>query len=1418
MKPILRPLTTVLSRRPTSSFLQCLRSFSAGDDSSIQSLSHSGSVRIGHVQVPLGDPKRSDASQIPRGYLPSRPSPTMLQHLQWMMAKDSIGQDSMLIGPPGAGSIYRRRLALAYAELTQRPVEMLTLSTDTTESDLKQRRELVSSSSASPNGGTSVEFIPQAPVRAALNGRLLILDGLEEVQRNVLPTLNNLLEHREMHLDDGTFLVSPRRYQQLDKSSSFLLPVHKDFRVLALAVPAPPYPGRSLDPPLRSRFQIRRVDNPTSGELYERLMQKSTMEGEADYNRNRMVELLSTVSGSMEESCGYSIPPFPTNHLESMLEQFSIFPNQNKVTVFQRAYPLGLKDERFEEISRNSHTESQSLLRTALSQVDHKELFGRDNDSLSYLPTKIRKENPKDREALVTFSAKSKSFFGNDERIFITVPCGANEVDQSFPSFVTTSDSRQILASMMQEHSVGNDMLLMSPKGEGKSATIRQFASLLGYDTHLFAMYKEMTSRDLLLRRSTDPLSGETTWEDGILLIAAKQGDICVLDGIEKLQPDVLSSLQSLVSDRELVLPNGHRLVRSHQTADKTTIVHPSFRIIALASLSEDTGTSFLTADTMSMFTTLLLSPPTSECLSAILQTSNNKCPEEVVQKVLELGTALSSDIADECGVSKLSTRNMIRIIQRTAALNELHDIVCSVLVADLLPPSQRASLESLLSNIGITKQGESKKGKSSTGEILVKDDEFFIGDFTMKRNSSSRPEMVPSPHFFDVKSHVEAIQDLLQDWSNGERAFLMLGNQGVGKNMIIDRICQIANWEREYIQLHRDMSISAMTLAPSLEDGRIVWRDSPLIRAARDGCALVIDEADKAPIEVVSVLKGLIEDGELLLADGRRLSRHRKGTGIIEIHPDFTLWVLANRPGFPFLGNDFFGEVGDVFRTAVIPNPDFQSELNLLQSYAPAVDEKLLRSIAGSFSDLRHLSDIGDLAYPYSTREAVAVAKHLQKYPQDNVVAVLHNVLDFDSFYEQTYGTLGQVFQRHGLEVTSYPAWVKAMKAGAVDAKGDYSSLEIEYLNGRGEAGTSNNPPDLGSPKRGKWDDRNDPHVGGNQWAGGTGGSDTAGLGGRGGPYRLDRGHKVHQVSEEAKAEVDEASRKVAREIAKKALDDKLREIGMSQQEWNMYERFARSIKKDVSTLRSLLQSVSTKSTEKGWIKRQSHGEIDDSRLIDGVTGDKYIYKRRGSMEDAPSSKPKRLRFVMDISGSMYRFNSYDERLIRCLEAALLIMESFDGFEQRFDYSIVGHSGDSSLIPLVDFGNPPKNERERMRILQTMLAHSQYCQSGDNTLEAIGRSIQDVSKNEDSDDDDAIVIGVSDANLARYGIDPRQLGRIIEAGEKRSVKAYCVFIASFGEEADEIKRSLPIGRGQVCLDTSELPKVVRNILASRVR
>lgn len=70
----------------------------------------------------------------------STTSQTELGHLQWMLKKDLLGQDMFLIGPPGP---MRRRLAMAFAELTCREVEYISLSRDTTESDMKQRREVI---------------------------------------------------------------------------------------------------------------------------------------------------------------------------------------------------------------------------------------------------------------------------------------------------------------------------------------------------------------------------------------------------------------------------------------------------------------------------------------------------------------------------------------------------------------------------------------------------------------------------------------------------------------------------------------------------------------------------------------------------------------------------------------------------------------------------------------------------------------------------------------------------------------------------------------------------------------------------------------------------------------------------------------------------------------------------------------------------------------------------------------------------------------------------------------------------------------------------------------------------------------------------------------------------------------------------
>lgn len=164
-----------------------------------------------------------------------------------------------------------------------------------------------------------------------------------------------------------------------------------------------------------------------------------------------------------------------------------------------------------------------------------------------------------------------------------------------------------------------------------------------------------------------------------------------------------------------------------------------------------------------------------------------------------------------------------------------------------------------------------------------------------------------------------------------------------------------------------------------------------------------------------------------MLLSNGKRILSKRKmkqltslqnNENIIEIHDEFRIFVLANKQGYPFLGNDLMQELGDCFSCHIINNPDEYSELSLLRYYGPDISEDILLKLTHLFRDLRNLVDEGLLSYPYSTRELVNIVKHLQKYPEDGLVTTIENVFSFDGYDSQLLQHLTQVFHRHGLPV----------------------------------------------------------------------------------------------------------------------------------------------------------------------------------------------------------------------------------------------------------------------------------------------------------------------------------------------------------------------------------------------------------------
>ncbi|XP_072949521.1 von Willebrand factor A domain-containing protein 8 [Epargyreus clarus] len=1357
----------------------------------IRAYSSEGKVTIGDVSKELVTPKKVE--YVPRKYLTVENaelkylSQSTLRNLRWMMQKDTLGQDMFLLGRPGPS---RRKVALQYLELTQRELEYVALSRDTTEADLKQRREIQSS---------TAKYFDQSAVRAAIEGRVLVIEGIEKAERNVLPVLNNLLENREMHLEDGRFLIPAGRYDKLlqehgaeEVSKWRLVRVDDNFRVIALGLPVPRYSGQPLDPPLRSRFQAR--DVATVG-FSEHL---NTLRDEAPgVDPAKLEQLLSAAYALISpELQQISLPDFPVDNLHAaalILERTPDLPIHKLIYLL---YP-------YNSFLTQDHIKSvQGVLQNLKIETNPKT-----NISLHGIQAM-------GDQALVSMDINgSKSQF--------PVPCGGRLRSREEKGIVKTEFQTQLLNELLLSHSVG-DFCVIGPKGCGKSLLVTQLASLLGYTIEPIVLYQDMTARDLVQQRTTLD-NGDTVWRNSALVDAALKGHMAVLDGLHRIHASTLAVLHRLVHDRELQLHDGTRLVRHDKYDELVSLgiteaeleesgvkrIHPAFRIVALAEPPTlGRGQQWLSPEILSLFIFHEMRNLSQQEEIFIINSLYGDISDPL-HSIINLADQLrkSDDNTLKNLSSSLSTRQLLRIASRMSKYptDSAYETVQRTFLAKFLPNLARKALDGASQKIGIeppTRFGIFGKRSTKKVNCSVKNGVLTIGNTSAEIFKTDALTKVPDILFYDVPQHIELLEWLLQDFLLGNH-LLLVGNQGVGKNKIADRLLQLLNRPREYIQLHRDTTVQSLTVQPTVRDGVVIYEDSPLVKAVKYGHVLVVDEADKAPTHVTCILKTLVENGEMILSDGRRIvpkdmleSSAGDVSSFIPVHEDFRMIVLANRPGFPFLGNDFFASLGDLFSCHAVDNPSIDSELELLRSYGPDVPADIMQKLVKAFAVLRDMADQGQLTYPYSTRELVNIVKHLQKYPEEDLATAIGNVFDFDRYSKDMADTLLEVLHSSGLPTD-----------GVLEGRSKEALKKIQMTIDR-KSGL-----DTSSPKHGKEDPDNQPHVGGNTWAGGTGGRDTAGLGGKGGPYRLDKGHDVHQLSDAEKDDVPEHVKKAAREMNRKAFEERLREIKMSEYDAKLYGQFLRAVQPQIGALRGVLAELQAKKKERQWSRHQTSGELDDGKIIEGLTGERSIYRRRTEQEPppgAPLDKPKRLRVVLDVSGSMYRFNSYDGRLERSMEAVVLLTEALKGYETRIRYDMYGHSGEEHALELIRVDRPPENEKQRLQIIRTMHAHAQFCWSGDNTLPATKHAIAGLAA---EDADEAIVLVLSDANLRRYGIPPEQLGAILTS--EPQVQAHVIFIGSLGDEAAMLLRKLPAGHAHVCMDVASLPQIMQQIFAS---
>ncbi|KAF8810273.1 hypothetical protein BYT27DRAFT_6496014 [Phlegmacium glaucopus] len=193
------------------------------------------------------------------------------------------------------------------------------------------------------------------------------------------------------------------------------------------------------------------------------------------------------------------------------------------------------------------------------------------------------------------------------------------------------------------------------------------------------------------------------------------------------------------------------------------------------------------------------------------------------------------------------------------------------------------------------------------------------------------------------------------------------------------------------------------------------------------------------------------------------------------------------------------------------------------------------------------------------------------------------------------------------------------------------------------------------------------------------------------------------------------------------------------------------------------------------------------------------------------PQIKPKRIKFIFDLSASMYRFQ-YDGRLQRSMETAVMLMETFDRLsrKEKYVWDMCGHSGDGPDITLTEEGKPLSELKDRWKVTEKMFMIPQYAFAGDYTVEAIEKGVTDVAK---YDADDWFVIAITDANFDRYQITQEELTNAMKHNPKVNTALICI---GEGAEASWVTKSLP-GRAFRVANTGDIPNVLRSILSTMV-
>jgi hypothetical protein len=120
---------------------------------------------------------------------------------------------------------------------------------------------------------------------------------------------------------------------------------------------------------------------------------------------------------------------------------------------------------------------------------------------------------------------------------------------------------------------------------------------------------------------------------------------------------------------------------------------------------------------------------------------------------------------------------------------------------------------------------------------------------------------------------------------------------------------------------------------------------------------------------------------------------------------------------------------------------------------------------------------------------ELINIVRHMSSYPNDSLETTLRSIFDFDVYKKDTIEKLAEILDHHGFAPSVHlfklccsPVYSLAVKNVGLDAARQVVQKKVLDIKFEPSGSSS-----LDKPKFGQEDPNNEPHTGGNRWAGGV-------------------------------------------------------------------------------------------------------------------------------------------------------------------------------------------------------------------------------------------------------------------------------------------------------------------------------------------